>query len=96
MPLLFVENPDYHPEGDYALMPEDKVVFDVPKLTYANIAKLHPKLFANCQPDSPLNYLLRLFLDRPLVDTSGELYQEKWFNVGTTTGELERLRKEIG
>ncbi|WP_235379030.1 hypothetical protein [Candidatus Coxiella mudrowiae] len=92
MPLLFVENPDYHPEGDYALTPEDKVVFDVPKLTYANIAKLHPKLFANCQLDSPINYLLRLFLDKA---TSGELYQEKWFNVGTT-GELERLRKAIG
>ncbi|WP_251366242.1 hypothetical protein [Coxiella-like endosymbiont of Rhipicephalus sanguineus] len=70
MPFLFVENPDYHPEGDYALTPEDKVIFDVPKLTYANIAKLHPKLFANCQPDSlpSLNYLLRLFLDIPLAE----------------------------
>ncbi|WP_304985863.1 hypothetical protein [Coxiella-like endosymbiont] len=41
---LFLENPDYPPEGDYALTPEGKVVFDVPKLTYANIAKLQSEI----------------------------------------------------
>lgn len=92
--LIFVENPNYHPIGDYALSDEGKVIFEGPKFTYGNIAKLHPKLFANCQPGTfPLSQLFNEAISRGTV--SGELYRGKWFNVGTIE-ELERLRKAIG
>src|SRR3990167_424278 len=91
--LIFVENPDYHPTGDYGLTQEGKVVLNAPKFTYANIAKLHPRLFANCQPSVfPLAQLFNEAILRGTV--SGSLYRGQWFNVGTVE-ELSRLRQSL-
>lgn len=91
--LVFVKNPDYHPNGDYALTANGKVDFQGDKLTYAGIAKLHPCLFAHCQPGTfPLSPLLNAAIKRDAV--SGELFQGRWFNVGTVE-ELERLRETV-
>lgn len=91
--LVFVKNPYYHTGGDYALTPEDKVSFEGKKLTYAGIAKLHPRLFANCEPGIfSLSPLLNKAIEHGKV--TGELYEGCWFNVGTAK-ELEHLRKTV-
>ncbi len=88
--LVLVKNPYYHPTGDYALEKSGRVALHGDKLTYANIAKIHPKLFARCKPGAfPLSELFSQAILRGQV--SGEVYEGKWFNVGTRE-ELSRLK----
>lgn len=87
--LVFVENPSFHVMGDYALLESGRVTLQGDKLTYAGIAKLHPRLFAGCKSGSfSLSPLLNAAIQRGKV--SGEIYRGNWFNVGTIE-ELNRL-----
>src|SRR5207253_843977 len=44
--LVLVNNPDFHPTGDFGLRHDGVVENDVSqKFTYANIAVLHPAIF---------------------------------------------------
>lgn len=89
--LVFVENPYYHPKGDYGLLSDGKVSLTGEKLTYANIAKIHPKLFAHCQEGTfGLAKLFNQAIARNAV--TGELFKGQWFNVGTVE-ELQSLRE---
>lgn len=89
--LVLVENPYYHTTGDYALANDGTVMMSGNKLTYAGIAKIHPRLFAHCKPGSfSLSPLLSDAVQRRAV--TGEIYRGRWFNVGTVE-ELEKLRK---
>ncbi len=91
--LLFVDNPTYHPAGDYSLNRNGAVGFGSPKLTYAGMAIIHPRLFLNCAPGTvSLSPLFNAAIKRSTV--TGERYQGVWFNVGTIT-ELEALRKTV-
>ena len=91
--LVFVENPIFHPKGDYALTPRGQVSHEGKKFTYANIAKLHPKLFNECKPEV---FPLPDIFDKAIKSDSatGELYKGAWFNVGTVE-ELTRLRETV-
>lgn len=92
--LVFVDNPYYHPQGDYALDTTGRVTTKGNPLTYANIAKLHPDLFLGQTPGFfSLSKVLNAAIDQGIV--TGEKYEGLWFNVGTLE-ELERLRKALG
>jgi N-acetyl-alpha-D-muramate 1-phosphate uridylyltransferase len=79
--LVLVNNPEYKPHGDFSLQ-EGLVGVDGFKFTYANIAVLSPKLFANsATPPACLAPLLFQAVDLNAV--AGEFYNGFWFNVGT-------------
>jgi MurNAc alpha-1-phosphate uridylyltransferase len=89
--LVFVDNPYYHTKGDYALTNDGKVMMSGNKLTYAGIAKIHPRLFANSKPGAfSLSPLLNDAVQRGTA--TGEVYRGRWFNVGTIE-ELQKLRE---
>lgn len=89
--LVLVDNPDYHHQGDFALSDNNTVMLSGNKLTYAGIARVHPKLFRDAKPGAfSLAPLLNNAVSRGVV--TGERYGGAWFNVGTIK-ELERLRQ---
>ncbi len=80
--LVVVDNPSYHPEGDFALLENKLLNEGQPKLTFANIGIYHPDLFKNCQAEPfPLVKLLRPAIAAGKI--SAEHYQGDWANVGT-------------
>lgn len=92
--LVFVDNPVFHPAGDYALDEKKIVRADLPnKLTYANIALIHPNLFLGKKDGIfKLNEVLRPAIESHLI--TGEHYVGAWYNVGTER-ELIALRTAI-
>lgn len=73
--LILVDNPVYHPHGDFALISNEK-------LTYGNIAMIDPKMFI----DTPhgafgLGQLFRKYIGKNQV--SAEHYKGLWHNLGT-------------
>lgn len=90
--LILVNNPGYHPAGDYYL--DDKNYLHLTgenKLTYASFCVLHPHLFVGWQsgvfrlPDVWNPYI-------ELQQVTGEHYRGNWFNVGSPE-ELEAVNK---
>jgi MurNAc alpha-1-phosphate uridylyltransferase len=82
--LVMVDNPDYHPLGDYELNNgciEMSSNVSTSALTYASIAVLRPELFANCQPG---HFRLTQVLNPAIKagKVTGEFYQGKWHNIG--------------
>jgi MurNAc alpha-1-phosphate uridylyltransferase len=90
--LVFVDNPDFHPAGDYALDQAGFVHTDLPnKLTYANVGLLHPDLF--CEEKSGVFRLSSVFQKAIMnKQVTGERYAGVWYNVGTQ----EELNNLIG
>jgi MurNAc alpha-1-phosphate uridylyltransferase len=80
--LVLVANPDFHPQGDFGLR-ETLIDMDAkPAHTFANVGVYHPDLFKNCLPGHfPLNKLLFPAIRQGLV--TGQVYQGRWFNIGT-------------
>ena len=84
--LVLVDNPEHHPEGDFALAEGCVSVEGEHRLTYSGIAVLHPQLFAGCMLGPfRLAPLLRTAIEHGQV--SGEYYSGQWVDVGT----VERL-----
>lgn len=84
--LVLVDNPAYHPEGDFSLSEDGRLLLPDPALgtlTYGNIAILDPKLFQGCPQNTPfsLGPLLRKACEANLM--TGETFQSKWANIGT-------------
>lgn len=82
--LVLADNPDHHPNGDFALV-EGQVQDAQPgaqTLTYSGIAVLHPQLFAGCTDGAfKLAPLLREAMAQGRV--SGERLAGRWVDVGT-------------
>lgn len=92
--LLLVPNPDHHPEGDFALDAEGFVRAAGPRLTYAGLALLSPRLFAACSPGAqPLKPILDAAIARGTL--RGHRYEGRWIDVGTPE-RLERARDMFG
>lgn len=92
--LIMVENPPFHSQGDFSIQKTGLLdATSKPKLTYGNISAVHPKLFRECMPGtfSLVELLLRGMESKEIT---GELYQGKWFNVGTVE-ELTKLEKSL-
>ena len=91
--LYLVDNPEHHPNGDFALQngmaTEDTVLEGQDKLTFAGISVLSPKLVESViagQP-APLAPLLKKGMMK--LKVSAEKFDGTWVDVGTP----ERLEK---
>jgi MurNAc alpha-1-phosphate uridylyltransferase len=80
--LVLVNNPEHHPEGDFALE-HGRVCADGPaRLTYSGIGVYRPELFTGSPGGAfPLAPLLRRAMAAGQV--SGERYTGAWFDIGT-------------
>lgn len=89
--LILVPNPLHHPQGDYGINAQggvDNAQRDMPKYTYAGIAKLSPSLFKNraIQPIKLAEIFVKAIEQQAI---SAELYSGFWYDVGS----VERLRE---
>lgn len=79
--LVLVDNPSFHPRGDFCL--RDQVVCreEVNNFTFGNIGIYHPELFVGCFPQKfRLGDLLLQAITEGCV--TGEHYQGMWYNMG--------------
>jgi MurNAc alpha-1-phosphate uridylyltransferase len=91
--FVLADNPDFHPEGDFAI--RDGLATRVgSRLNYANIACWHPKLFQGL----PVRTKARLF---PWADefvsanrVTAEHFRGAWENIGTTA-QLAALERRL-
>lgn len=91
--LVLVNNPDFHPDGDFGLQNGVIVRDSKPTFTFGNIALYHPDLFVDCKPGHfSVNQLLFAAMKHQLV--TGELYGGTWHNVGTEA-QLHALNKDM-
>lgn len=92
--LVMVDNPSYHPGGDFALNGDCVALDGEPRLTYANISVHDAALFAELPRRTPLKLLplWRDWIARGLV--SGERFRGRWSNVGTPD-DLAQLDAEL-
>lgn len=81
--MVMVDNPDFHPEGDFHLNPQGVLSQDkAPKLTYAGIGLLHPRLFTGFTVQHiGLAAILKEYIQKGQV--TGEHYTGSWMNIGT-------------
>ena len=85
---VLVDNPDHHPNGDFAIGENDCLTREGEKFTYANQGIYHPKLFEGY--DAGFRKLSEiLFNGIAKQQITGEYYQGTWLNVDTP----ERLQR---
>ncbi len=79
--LVMVNNPIYHPNGDFGLIENRLDLEAKPTLTMGNISVIRPELFADAKPGYfRLATLLIPAIRKGLL--TGEYYQGKWHNIG--------------
>jgi len=84
--LVFVNNPEHHPEGDFSLSSDLVTVDGDNKVTYSGIAIYHPEFFADYNVQRlALKPLLLDAIDKKQL--TGEHYLGQWSDIGT----VERL-----
>lgn len=87
--LVLIDNPAYHPKGDFCLLGNKIYCAKKSTLTFSNVGIYRPELFAKCTPGKfRLGALLREAVLQDKV--TGEYYQGIWHNVGTPL-ELEQV-----
>lgn len=81
--LWMVNNPVWHPEGDFALIDDYLNVHATPKLTYANLGVFRPSFFAGVARGErmPMRPLFAKAIAERAV--KGAYYQGVWDNIGT-------------
>lgn len=81
--LIFVDNPEFHVQGDFHLSAEGQVSLQGNNfLNYAGISVLHPDLFKNYKPGKfPVFKPIKAAIAAGL--TTGEHYRGTWHNIGT-------------
>ncbi len=81
--LYMVKNPDFHPQGDFALSLMGLSNEGESRYTFANIGVYRPEMFRQIPAGSyaKLGPLLRELIDQGRI--GGELYRGDWHNVGT-------------
>jgi len=81
--LYLVENPDFHPQGDFGLDLYSVKDSGNPTYTFGNIGVYRPEMFAHIVPGehAKLGPLMREYIARGQV--GGEVYPGDWTNVGT-------------
>lgn len=87
--LVLVDNPEFHPQGDFGLDFTGKVIENsTEKLTFSGIGLYRPELFSNIPAGkSKLGPLLRQAIANQRV--SGQKFAGFWMDIGTP----ERLRE---
>ncbi len=84
--LLLVDNPPFHPNGDFCLQSNGMVEAEkkgLPRLTFSGIGIYKPSLFESLEPDQPakLAPLLKQAMKQQRV--VGEKHLSHWVDVGT-------------
>lgn len=81
--LVLVDNPDHHPQGDFGLDPQGRVIEDAAeKYTFSGIGLYRPELFQYTPPGkSKLAPILCEAMKEGQV--SGEYYDGFWMDIGT-------------
>lgn len=80
--IVLVDNPSYHPRGDFSLSGHRVFLGNASTLTFSNIGVYRPELFADCQPGKfRLGTLLRQAILQQQV--TGEYFNGTWHNIGT-------------
>lgn len=87
--LLLVPNPEFHPQGDFALASSGRLIDDPEKtapqrFTFGGISLLKPELIAN-YPDKRQKFPLVEVLRRAINNgqLTGQVHQGHWSDVGT-------------
>lgn len=80
--LILVNNPAYHPQGDFCLKNKKIYVGNDPTYTFGNIGVYKAELFRGCQPGK---FRLGDILRKASLDhqVTGEHYSGFWQNIGT-------------
>ncbi len=80
--LVLVDNPDHHPQGDFALR-EGVVTTQGTRLTFSGIGAYHPALFAGIARGEKAR--LAALLAQPIAGgrVSGEYFRGEWRDIGT-------------
>ena len=81
--IVLVDNPAHHPDGDFGLAPDGKVIeTGRNRLTFSGIGRYHPRLFAaRSRERFPLVAVLREAIEARIL--TGEHYGGEWIDVGT-------------
>lgn len=80
--LVMVDNPEHHPEGDFAIDAAGRLSLNGDRLTYSGISLLAPWLFAGTRPGRfPLRDLLIPAIAAGRL--TGERFAGRWIDVGT-------------
>jgi N-acetyl-alpha-D-muramate 1-phosphate uridylyltransferase len=90
--LIMVENPTFHPRGDFCLQ-DNRVTESIgTRLTYASLAVFDPRLFEGCKPG---RYSVVPLLKSAMAHNrvSGSLFTGQWDNIGTVE-QLERINQK--
>lgn len=81
--LIMVQNPDFNQKGDFNLEAGRISEVTGERLTYASLALFRPELFVGCDAGRySVVPLLRSAMR--LGRVSGEVFEGRWFNIGTT------------
>lgn len=88
--LILVDNPEFHPQGDFCLNGQHVYCEGAATFTFSNIGVYRPELFAECIPGHfPLAPVLIEAIARKQV--TGEYFAGQWFNVG----DVEQLNRAM-
>jgi MurNAc alpha-1-phosphate uridylyltransferase len=91
--IVLVDNPTFHPEGDYSL--DDYFVTAPAEQTYnyAGFGVFTPELFKKAGPGS---YGIKKLLDGSIANkkVSGEYFSGRWANLNTPA-ELDKIREQL-
>jgi MurNAc alpha-1-phosphate uridylyltransferase len=80
--IVLVDNPDFHPTGDFYLEGDRVLLQGISRFTFANIGIYRPELFAHSQPGKfRLGDLLKEAIRKQQI--TGEYYKGVWHNIGT-------------
>ena len=92
--IVLVDNPLHHPDGDFALAPNGKIIeAERDRLTFSGVGCYQPRLFAGCRIDRfPLVTVLRDAIEAGTL--SGEHHRGQWIDAGTP-GRLEALHRRL-
>lgn len=80
--LVLVDNPSFHPRGDFCLQGETLYRAEQNQFTFGNVGVYRPELFANCQPG---HFRLGDLIIKEVAASriTGEHYCGVWHNLGT-------------
>ncbi len=92
--LWLVENPSFHPQGDFGLDADGWALADSPgpRLTYSNIALLRAGLFDGIAPGTRAALGPLLFAAMRKRKISAQMCSKPWYNVGTPD-QLDQLNR---
>lgn len=80
--IVMVQNPPYHPAGDFCLDGHLVCIGAHSTLTFGNIGVYRPELFQHCKPGKfRLGTILRHAIE--LHQITGERFDGQWHNLGT-------------